>query len=109
MARFEESSGLFGQPGGGTGGNIKCEWCGKNYTGRENKEGEAIFFDQFGRLQICDCCFGEVEAAVLSLMPRIIPWFIRILRRKRRQLTQYDVMIAELQRVLSRRPKLPEQ
>lgn len=102
MARFEDTSGLFGQGGGGTGGNIKCEWCGKNHTGRENKGGEAksssetIYFDNFGDLQVCDCCFEEVEAAVLPLMPRIVPWFIRILQSKRRHLEQHEAMVAAL-------------
>ncbi len=102
MARFEETSGLFGESDGGTSGNIRCEWCGKNYTGRENREGEAkssselICFDQFGKLQICDCCFEEVEHAVLALMPRIVPWFVRILKSQRQRLEGLEAMIAAL-------------
>lgn len=102
MARFEDTSGLFGEIGGGTSGNIRCEWCGNNYTGRENKEGEGrsssevICYAYFGEKQICDCCFEAVEKAVLSLIPSIMPWFIRILRSKRQQLEQYEATIAAL-------------
>lgn len=107
MARFQDTSALFGESGGGTSGNIKCEWCGTDYNGRESKDGtaksssETICFEDFGGRQICDCCFEEVEAAVLALMPRIIPWFIRILQSRRRQLEGQEAMIGQLRRALN--------
>lgn len=107
MARFEDTPGLFGVGvGGGTYGDVTCDWCGTEYTGREGKDGEAtgdeaISITYFGDLQIASCCFEKVEEAVLSHIDVIVPWFTRILRKKRNRLSGQEGRLKELQRVLS--------
>lgn len=106
MARFEDSPDLFGYGAGqGTYGNIGCGWCGKKYHDREDRQGnpktdESILFTDFGGLQVCECCFEEVEAAVLERMDDIIPWFIRILEKRQGKMDQMAAMIAALRKTL---------
>ena len=107
MARFEDSLYPFGSDvnGSETYGNIKCDWCGREYTGREDKFGnnitdDAIGFYQFGNLQVCDCCFENLEYVVLSRMDDIIPWFIRILKKRKVILERQEGMIAKLRQTL---------
>lgn len=107
MARFEDTPGLFGiGVGGATYGNITCEWCGTDYAGRQDKRSEgfsdeAIGNTHFGDLQVCDCCFEKVEAAVLSRMGDIIPWFIRILKARRTELKSKERMLVALRKALA--------
>lgn len=107
MARFEDSPELFGAGvGSSTCGNITCQWCGTDYSGREDADGEAsmsndsIGFTRFGDFQICDCCFEQVEDAVLSRIHDIIPWFIRILQSDKQRLQNQENMLEELKRHL---------
>ena len=101
--RFEDTAGLFGVGRGmGTSADITCEWCGHHYTNREQTGGEplpgseTIAFVQFGGVQVCDCCFGDVEAAVIRAMPDILPWFIRILQSRRLALKEQKQLVADL-------------
>lgn len=45
-------------------------------------------------------CVRACVRAVLSLMPRIIPWFIRILQSRRQRLEGQEAMIVQLRRAL---------
>lgn len=107
MARFEDTPGLFGGEGGGeTRGNTTCDWCGKRYDEREDAIGnhigdEYITVTDFGEKQICDCCFETVENAVLARMTDIIPWYIRILESKQKNLRHRREQIAELKKALA--------
>jgi hypothetical protein len=89
MARFEDTPALFGISGGCvTYGDIDCHFCGEKYEGREDSEGqgiasESISVDHFGNLQVCDCCFENLENAVLLNMSRILPWYVRILQSRK--------------------------
>lgn len=106
MARFEDTPDLFGVGvGAGTYANINCDWCRTKYSGRETADGEAtsdesITWTDFGDLQICDCCFEKVENAVLERMDAIVPWFIRILAKRRERLAGREAMIIELKKAL---------
>ena len=97
--RFEDTPGLFGtETGGGTYRNITCEWCGTKYRHREHPDGEPkdndnrINFDQIFDKQVCECCFAKIELAVLRDLPRILPWYKRLLQ-KRLAATQKDLSI----------------
>lgn len=104
MARFETSPNLFGTSGAGTDGDIDCDWCGKQYTGREDEDGrgvsESISYTRFGRLQVCDCCFEEIENEILHRIDDIIPWLIRIIEARKKYTAQQEAAIARLRRVL---------
>ena len=92
MSRFEDTPALFGvQQGMGTYADISCQWCGTDFTGREGEDGEAIStesicVDHFGKKQICDCCFAELEEAIIRNMPRILPWYFRLLKSRKANL-----------------------
>ena len=108
MVRFEDTNSLFGEgPGSSTYANVVCGWCGKEYTDREDDEGEvlndndAIGFLDFGDLEILDCCYEKIEQAVLDRIGDIIPWVIRILESKRTELEQKEALVAELRKALS--------
>ncbi len=99
--RFEDTPGLYGvETGGGTNCNITCEWCGKKYSDREFPDGEPkdendmVYFDHIFGKQVCECCFAKIESAVLKDLPRILPWYERLLR-KRLTATQKDLSIIE--------------
>lgn len=107
MARFEDTPGLFGVGiGVSTLGDVRCEWCGKETTGRSNVQGEAtqhvetIAVAHFGDKQICDCCFENVEGAVLDHIGKIVPWYLRILKAHRGRLEKDDAMMQDLRTLL---------
>lgn len=106
MARFEDTPGLFGVGGGGgTYGNISCEYCGTAYGNRESAEGEATADESigvvvFGKKQVCDCCFEEIEEAVLSHMGDILPWFLRILQTQKQRFEQREGFLEKIKDAL---------
>jgi len=101
MARFEDSPGLFGGGNGfGTTGKITCGWCGTKYPEGDSDD-EITHFADFGDLKILECCFEKVEKAILAHISDIIPWFIRILRARRRDLLKKESAIHELDAALS--------
>jgi hypothetical protein len=107
MQRFEDSPALFGVTvGGGTSGNVSCDWCGKDFTDRQDANGEAfdhsetIAIDHFGDKQICDCCFALVEAAVIQAMPNILPWYIRLLKTRQARLEELFGNLGKLKEAL---------
>jgi hypothetical protein len=103
--RFEDTPELFGGGcGTGSNGDLICEFCGKTYKDREDKDGnpydssESISITTFAGKQVCDCCFEEIENEILSRMDDIIPWFTRILKAQHKNLENYDNMLKELEK-----------
>lgn len=99
--RIFDEPGLFASGiGGSTSGDIDCDWCGTKYRLREgaNGEGTGEFLEvaHFGKFQIVDCCFDDVERAVLDNMDAIIKWYRRILDNRRAVL---DARQAQLKRL----------
>lgn len=111
--RFEDSPDLFGCGMGiGTYGNILCEWCGKVYDGREDESGDpnssenkSISVTHFAGKQICDCCYEKIENEIISRMDDIIPWFIRILEEKHKNIHRFEAIIERLKEELNKEKK----
>ncbi|MBI2594839.1 MAG: hypothetical protein HYW38_01095 [Candidatus Colwellbacteria bacterium] len=100
MARFEETSGLFGSCGGGTTSAITCDLCNTKYP-KGRLGGDGISHDDFAGMEVCSCCYEVVENAVLARMSSIIPWFIRILKSQEVKLDQRKKMVLELMTALA--------
>ena len=114
MLRFENSPGLFGVGiGGSTLSDIKCEWCGTVYDGRELEDGEprssseSIGVVYFGSLLVLECCYAKVEAAVLAHIIDIIPWYMRILTSRERRHYQEQEQIVALATAVSAAAREP--
>ncbi|MGE5392411.1 MAG: hypothetical protein ACM3NH_01575 [Candidatus Saccharibacteria bacterium] len=111
MARFFEGNGLFDTDNDrvATTGNAHCDWCGKSYSNREDKDGgghgDSIEIGHFGSLQVLECCFGKVEAAVLENLPDIIPWFLRILQGRQRYIDRRKTELQALATLIQERTK----
>ncbi len=112
MDRFEDSVGLFGTGiGTSTFADIRCDWCGRLYGGREDGDGEPnaegevnpLRIARFGELTIVECCFGKVEAAVLTTMPDIVLWYARLLKAQQLTLDEQWKSLESLQEVLAAR------
>ncbi len=87
---LEESSGPFGALTAETTlFDTKCGWCGTLYVDR-GADGtlppttKPMRISKFGSLQVADCCFKQLEAAVLEHINDIVPWLARIAEEKRR-------------------------
>lgn len=87
--RHEQSPGLFGLGiGTSTSGPVTCEWCSTVHNQGIDPEGNGPDGDwvgtaAFGSLQVCECCYSEVESAVLACIDDILAWYGRILARRR--------------------------
>lgn len=85
--RHEQSPGLFGVGvGGSTCGPVECGWCGSRYNAGvtdDGPDGEWVGTAMFGRHEVCDRCFADVESAVLAYIDDILAWYGRILQRRR--------------------------
>lgn len=95
--RFEDTPDLFGYGCGlATSAEIRCEWCGHLYNegAYEDKEdevpGEDVFHTEFDGKTVCECCFERVENAVLVRMSSILPWYARILQKRRERLEKSE-------------------
>lgn len=102
MARIIPGGGLFNTDEGrvATCRNVHCDWCGTTYTDREDETGEgygdSIEIAQFGHLQVLECCFEKVEAAVLANIGDIIPWFLKILDGQQRYIDRHRQTLTKL-------------
>ena len=98
VERFENSPDLFGAGGSGTTNGLTCEWCGTEYPARDEDD-DSRCYTHFAGKQVCDCCFGEIEQAVLSRMEDILPWFTRLLEARRAKLAGNDEAVDALIRM----------
>ena len=99
MARFEETSGLFGSCGGVTTSAITCGLCKTKYPkGRLGDDG--ICHDNLAGIEVCSCCFEAIENAIIARMSSIIPWYIRIIKSWRGRLEGRERMVSELRKAL---------
>jgi len=88
--RVEDSPGLFGLGiGYSTCSGIKCDWCGTLYED-DKDEDKYVSWADFGGKQICQCCFEQIEDAVLSHIDDILPWYARILQARRTDLEKLE-------------------
>jgi len=93
--RFEDTPNLFGCGAGtSTSGGFECDMCGVFYD-----EGGWIRWTTFARIQICENCFEEIEKEVLHRMSDILPWYKRILERKRKQLKEAQSQVNEIDKL----------
>jgi hypothetical protein len=88
--RIEDTPELFGE-GVGTScmGDIQCRLCQTLHNPEETgdePDGEPIRNTIFAGYTICECCFADIEEEVLCRMPSILPWYRRILERRRKRL-----------------------
>lgn len=86
--RIEDTPELFGVgAGSGTCGDITCEWCGQKYNegndAAEDWDGDSVVYTEFAGKTVCECCFEKVEDEVLRRLPDAIPWYSRLLARKK--------------------------
>jgi hypothetical protein len=101
IERFEDVGGLFAAAHvQASYGGINCDWCGARYA-EDPSEGESIEWAFFGGKQVCACCFGAVEAAVLGKMSDILPWFARLLEARRAKLARDDKAVEELKQMVA--------
>ena len=78
VERLVDSPGLFGNGSGhGTSATVECEWCGTTHEGSAT---ENTLIVNFGGKQVAECCFGQIEQAVLLQMDNILPWYTAIQR-----------------------------
>lgn len=100
--RHIDSPELFGVGcGGGTSGDITCEFCNTPYNEGADEAGDfhdrdSIRFTSFADLTICECCFERVEDEIERRMPDILRWYRAIVERRRaelaRDITQLDAI-----------------
>ena len=97
IERFEDSPGLFGCGAGtSTCAQQHCDVCGTTYNEGCDEEydgGEWIRWAWFGPFEVCECCFGEIEKAVLGRMANILPWYRRYIDAKKEKI---DKLLEEL-------------
>lgn len=101
--RFEDTPNLFGVNGGVcTGYELKCEWCGVVHNPgadadeKPMSEGDSVSWTGFGGKQVCDCCFHEIENAVLNRMPDILPWLVRIIASREKHSAKMREMLDQV-------------
>lgn len=100
MDRFEETPDLFGRGmGSGTTEAIICEWCGMKYPENDPSD-DSVKFTNFGGKTIAECCFEDIEDAVLRRMNDIIPWFKRIIRSRRKFVQNQEDLLHDLKRAM---------
>jgi hypothetical protein len=85
--RFDDSPELFGCGcGGGTIGEIVCEFCGAVYNKGVGDDPppdtESVTFTWFAGKQVCKCCFEKIENEVLRRISYILPWYRKIIEQK---------------------------
>lgn len=89
MDRFEDTVNLFGVESGTSSGMcVKCDFCGLMHL-EDNMDEETgdmidtsvefVHTTQFAGLEVCECCFGKIENAVLGRIPDILTWYKRLL------------------------------
>lgn len=93
--RIEDTPELFGRGCGvSTCGDFKCDWCGIEYNkgadANEDYSGDSVGHTDFAGKQICECCFGSIESAVLQRMGDILPWYRRHVERVKKSVEKAD-------------------
>ncbi len=96
MSRYEDGPALFGEGmGSSTGYELICEFCGTVHNkgaDAENdphSEGGSVCYDTFAGKQVCDCCYEEIERAVMARMKDIIlPWYLRAIKEKGKDMVE---------------------
>ncbi len=95
MARLEDSVSLLGSGSGiRSYAEIKCQLCGKVYNegcddgSERGLSDEGVSWAYFAGLQVAECCWDKIERSVYEHMSNIIPWYKRILDRRRTRLNQ---------------------
>jgi hypothetical protein len=106
MARYEDSSFLFGVGSGdSTDGEIICDVCGNVYNkgistdedGDNDIEfGESVRYQDFGELQVCECCFEKIETAVLVNIEDILKWYRRIIQARKNNIQKSEKLLNEV-------------
>jgi hypothetical protein len=93
--RWDESPGLFGLGvGTSTCGDFTCGICGtehnKGNDAAEDYSGDSVGFEDFAGIEICENCFETIETEILGRMKHILPWYRRIVERRRESLDAAD-------------------
>jgi hypothetical protein len=103
MSRIENSEGLFGSDScERTILDVKCDLCKHTYPSCDDRSGDTNDYVLFAGLEICPECYERIEKAVLQNMPLIIPWFIKIIK-KREEFNEKDKkLISELKDELAK-------
>lgn len=88
----------FGQIGYSTESELICGWC----KGVHNKgidvdmpgslPGYTVYHVKFGDLVVADCCFADLESAVLSSMPGIVLWLEKLLDQKQKEVDNLRIV-----------------
>ena len=85
----------------GTGFELRCGWCGKVYNkgvvNEDDVEGISVNSIRFGSLEVAECCFRDIENAVVSWLPEIIPWLRFQANQKTEEAIQFNKMVYETQ------------
>lgn len=114
VPRFDNSPDLFGSGGQSSQHALNCDWCSTvhnaDFPFNDSRDGdpegeESVCFTHFGGKQICVCCFGKIEQAILVRMSDIIPWFVRIINAKEKQTQSMRDLIAKLESALNANPE----
>lgn len=99
MRRLEDTPDLFGYGMGvSTCGKQECGWCGHVYNkgcDEECEGGEFVTWTDFGSLEVCECCFGKIEQAVLNRMPDILPWYRRFMDKQTKEIQAMNSELEE--------------
>lgn len=101
MTRFDNSPELFGGGAGtGTGHSITCGLCKTNYNediGPSNPiGGDTVNFTRFAGIQVCDCCFENIETAVLKRMDYILYWYNQILDDRLDRILKHKKLVRQI-------------
>lgn len=83
-----------------TSHDTRCNLCGTIYSSKDKADLGGIVCAKFGRLTVCDNCFEELEYAVISSMPQIIPWFIEMIKDREEKTSRLKKLIEEVKNAL---------
>jgi len=93
--RWEETPDLFGSGCGiATYGDFTCGICGtehnKGNDAAQDYDGDSVGVTEFAGIEVCYDCFEKIETEIVNRMKYILPWYRRIVERRRESLDAAD-------------------
>ncbi len=96
--RWDDSPELFGNGcGTSTCGDFTCGICGNEYNkgndANEDYSGDSEGVTEFAGIEVCGNCFEAIETEILGRMKHILPWYRKIVERRRESLDMADTAL----------------